>query len=163
MVYLIDGHNLIPKVPGLSLSSPDDEVRLIELLQDFSRNSRNTIEVYFDNAPVSQTEKRRFGSVIAHFVSKRSTADDAIRARLHRLGNSARNYTIVSSDRQVQVDARAAKSAVLSAEEFAHMLFPQPSTHEKDPGADPGAELSPDQLAEWLELFGKKKRSGDQQ
>ena len=37
MPYLIDGHNLIPKVAGLSLKAVDDEMQLIELLQEFCR------------------------------------------------------------------------------------------------------------------------------
>ena len=37
MPYLIDGHNLIPKVRGLSLQSMDDEMELVELLQEFCR------------------------------------------------------------------------------------------------------------------------------
>lgn len=44
MPYLIDGHNLIPKI-GLRLSEPDDELELIRLLQDFARLRRQPIEV----------------------------------------------------------------------------------------------------------------------
>ena len=33
MHYLIDGHNLIARVPGLSLADPDDEVKLLQLLK----------------------------------------------------------------------------------------------------------------------------------
>ena len=40
MGYLIDGHNLIPKIPGMSLRMEDDEQELIQLLQDFSRYKR---------------------------------------------------------------------------------------------------------------------------
>ena len=29
---VIDGHNLIPKIPGLRLDDPDDEMKLIEKL-----------------------------------------------------------------------------------------------------------------------------------
>ena len=35
MSYLIDGHNLIPKIPGLTLRQMDDENELIEILQRF--------------------------------------------------------------------------------------------------------------------------------
>ena len=53
MPYLIDGHNLIPKV-GLRLDSVDDELELIELLQAHGRRSRSLIEVFFDGAPAGQ-------------------------------------------------------------------------------------------------------------
>jgi predicted RNA-binding protein with PIN domain len=48
MQYLIDGHNLIPKVPGLSLSDPDDEEQLINKLSGWARISRQKIIVFFD-------------------------------------------------------------------------------------------------------------------
>ena len=36
MPYLIDGHNLIPKL-GLRLDSVDDEMELVAILQEFCR------------------------------------------------------------------------------------------------------------------------------
>jgi uncharacterized protein len=128
MPYLIDGHNLIAKTPGLSLQAFDDENQLIELLQDFCRTRRKPVEVYFDNAPVGQAAVRRFGQVTAHFVRQGSTADAAIHRRLVRLGKSAGNWTVVSSDRAVQTAARLAHAQVLSSNRGA-------------PGACAGAEL----------------------
>ncbi|MBL0344247.1 hypothetical protein [Candidatus Villigracilis affinis] len=55
MPYLIDGHNLIPKV-GLRLDSPNDELELARLLQDFARIKRQPVEVYFDGAPRSSRD-----------------------------------------------------------------------------------------------------------
>jgi hypothetical protein len=123
MPYLIDGHNLIPKIPGLELSEPDDETQLIELLQVFCRVQRKQVEVFFDNAPVGQPRARKYGLVTARFARSGQTADDLIRQYLQRLGNSARNWTVVSSDGQVQVAARAVRAQVLSAEAFARLLL----------------------------------------
>jgi hypothetical protein len=39
MPYLIDGHNLIPKL-GLRLDSMDDEQELIAILQEYARLER---------------------------------------------------------------------------------------------------------------------------
>jgi uncharacterized protein len=103
MPYLIDGHNLIPKVPGLNLSDIDDEMELVELLQVFCRRKRKTAEVYFDQAPPGFSGRRRFGQVTAYFVPQGHSADDAIRQRLKHLGKAARNWAVVSSDHQVQV------------------------------------------------------------
>jgi hypothetical protein len=36
MPYIVDGHNLIPKVPGLNLQDMEDELQLVELLQEDS-------------------------------------------------------------------------------------------------------------------------------
>src|SRR4026207_107874 len=99
MPYLIDGHNLIPKL-GLRLDSMDDEMELIPFLQEFCRRERKQVDVYFDGAPPAQAGTRKLGAVTAHFVRLGTTADDAIRTRLKTLGKSAKNWVVVSSDRQ---------------------------------------------------------------
>jgi predicted RNA-binding protein with PIN domain len=105
MPFLIDGHNLIPRV-GLRLDSLDDELELIRLLQEYSRLSRGQVEVYFDNAPAGQPAKQKHGMVTAHFVRRPDIADEAIRQRIAKLGASAKNWTVISSDRRVQAEAR---------------------------------------------------------
>jgi phosphoglycerate dehydrogenase-like enzyme len=89
MAYLIDGHNLIPHVRGLSLSDLDDEAALIELLKQFGQQRQKNIEVYFDGAPPGFARQRRFGRVTAHFVPRASSADAAIEQRLVALGRGA--------------------------------------------------------------------------
>lgn len=151
MVILIDGHNLIPHVPGLSLSDPDDEMQLVQLLQDYCRKRRKTVEVYFDRAPVGQFGERRFGQVNAVFVREGITADEAIMARLKALGRSARNAQVVSSDRQVQQAARAVHARVVTAQEFSADLQ---TLMTEEPSLDPRNRLlSEDELTAWETLF----------
>src|SRR5690554_1297675 len=121
MPYLIDGHNLIPKL-GLRLDSIDDEQELIALLQEFCRLEQRKVEVFFDGAPPQHAGTRKIGRVTAHFVRVGNTADDAIRSRLKRLGRGAKNWTVVSSDRQVQAEAGAVQAEIMSSEAFAGML-----------------------------------------
>ena len=85
MPYLVDGHNLIPKV-GLRLDSIDDEMELVAILQEFSRLHRKQVEVYFDGAPAGQAGTRSLGTVKAHFVRAGTTADTAIARRLKKWG-----------------------------------------------------------------------------
>jgi predicted RNA-binding protein with PIN domain len=115
MPYLIDGHNLIPKV-GLKLSSFDDEYELLNLLQEFCRLRRVQVEVYFDGAPPGQAGKRKAGVVTAHFIREGSSADAAIETRLVKIKNSAKNWTVISSDRRIQRSARASGANVMSAD-----------------------------------------------
>ena len=82
MIYIVDGHNLIPKLPGLSLEALDDELRLIERLQVFCRIQRSSVQVFFDRAPAGYSGARSFGSVRAHFVPQGTIADDAIARHL---------------------------------------------------------------------------------
>lgn len=155
MPFLIDGHNLIPKVPGLSLQEIDDESQLIEMLQEYCRKTRKRAEVYFDNAPPGQPSAHTYGNLIARFVRQGRTADQAIRARLARLGRGARNWTVVSSDHAVQSAARAARAQVAPAEEFAQQLVQ--TLVQAETGAPPEEEneLSPEEVEEWLRLFGE--------
>src|SRR3990172_12997266 len=109
MPYLIDGHNLIPKL-GLRLDSADDEMELVAVLQEFARLTRRAVEVFFDGAPAGQAGTRSLGTVKAHFVRLEQTADSAIHARLQKMGRAAQNWTVVSSDHEVQSAARAARA-----------------------------------------------------
>jgi predicted RNA-binding protein with PIN domain len=155
MPYLIDGHNLIPHLPGLDLETPDDEQQLIELLQEFCRLARKEVEVFFDNAPPGQPSARSFGSVVARFVRAGATADQAIQRRLERLGRAARNYLVVSSDRQVQAAARSFHAQVITAEDFALQIQRTLAEAEKTASLSDAVPLSQEELQDWLRLFGE--------
>ncbi len=151
MLILIDGHNLIPKIPGMSLADLDDENQLIPLLQTYCRKRRNTVEVYFDRAPVGRAGKRGFGQVSAFFVRDGITADEAIMARLKALGKRARNVKVVSSDRQVQAAVRGAHAGLVTSDEFSRELQ---AIMEETPSIDPRNRLlNDDELTEWEALF----------
>lgn len=153
MPYLIDGHNLIPKL-GLSLDSPDDEMQLVDIIQEFSRLSRHEAQIYFDGSPAGQPRTRKFGTVTAYFIRIGSSADAAIKARLQRLGRAAQNWTVVTSDHAVQAAARAAHASVLDSEDFARHL-----RRLRDAAQRPAGEprLSAEEIQEWLEIFKKEK------
>jgi predicted RNA-binding protein with PIN domain len=154
MQYLVDGHNLIPKL-GLRLDSFDDEEQLIGRLQEFCRLRRARAEVYFDGAPPGQPSMRKMGSVSAHFVRAASSADAAIEVRLARLGKAARSWTVVSSDGRLQRAAGAVHAAVLSAEEFAGEMSKAGTP--AAPASKGKATLSPEEVEEWLDFFSRKK------
>ena len=158
MPYIIDGHNLIPRIPGLDLATVDDEVQLIELVQEYCRLRRKRAEIYFDNAPPGQPKARHYGQVLARFVRAGQTADDAIRARLLRLGAEARNWTVISSDQQVQLAARAARAQSVSSEAFARLLTDTLRQGESTPGQEAKSSLGDSEVQEWLDLFSS---SGD--
>lgn len=158
MPYIIDGHNLIPKVPGLSLQQMDDEQHLVEMLQEFCRRQRKQVEVYFDNAPPGGVRARNLGSVTARFVRQGTTADSAIRRRLANLGRSARNWIVVSSDQAVQAEARAAHAQVVPSETFARLVTQALDDSRVDQGEDVGTVLNPEEVDDWLQLFGSDER-----
>jgi len=153
MPYLIDGHNLIPKV-GLRLDSLDDEMELVSILQEFARLKRQQVEVYFDGAPIGQAGTQNLGTVRAHFVKLGQTADSAMRARLIKMDRNAKNYIVVSSDREVQSAARVVHAQFISSEDFVKLIkdavnsAPRASTEDK--------KLSSAEVDEWLKLFRDK-------
>ena len=154
MPYLVDGHNLIPKL-GLRLDAVDDEMELVAILKEFARLERRQVEVYFDGAPAGSSGTRRLGAIKAHFVPLGQTADNAIRVRLIKMGNAAKNWTVVSSDRQVQADARGLRAQVISSEEYAGML-----RHAGEDAPKPVGErkLSQKEVDEWLVIFKDRRR-----
>jgi predicted RNA-binding protein with PIN domain len=83
-----------------------------------------------------------------------STADNAIRIRLKQLGKSAKNWTVVSSDRQVQAEAHAAGAEVISSDAFAGMLK---QAHDSSPKPDNERKLSPREVDDWLKLFEQRR------
>lgn len=153
MPYIIDGHNLIPKVPGLHLSDLEDELQLVELLQEFCRVNRKKVEVYFDNAPPGGMEVRKFGSVTARFIRQGVTADQAIINKLKRLSGEARNWTVVSSDREVQAAARKVRAKALTSEVFTRQLLNDLEGIETA-ASEVSEALSSDELQDWMNIFG---------
>jgi uncharacterized protein len=151
MVLIIDGHNLIPHLPGVNLSDPDDEVKLVQLLQDYCRLRRKRAEVFFDRAPVGMAGVQQYGLVRAHFVREGITADAAIMAYLKKLGKRAKNSTVVSSDRQVLAAARGVQAAMMRSEDFA-AAWAQLAADE--PELDPRDRLLGDEeVADWEKFF----------
>jgi predicted RNA-binding protein with PIN domain len=153
MPYIIDGHNLIPKIPGLSLSVIDDEDRLIKLLQEFCRLNQKKVEVYFDKAAVGEEKVRNYGNVRALFVRQGITADDAIRARLRKLGKRAHNWTVVTSDRAVQNSARYQGAKVVSSQDFAARLVDLHRGTSMDSMDKPEKPPDPEDIDYWLRQF----------
>jgi predicted RNA-binding protein with PIN domain len=153
--YLIDGHNLIPKISGLSLRQMDDEARLVELLQVFCRVRRKGVEVFFDGAEPTLSGRKTVGMVVVHNVRKGRTADESIKRRLDQLGNAARNFTVVTSDRQVQGEARIRYAAVMPSETFAMELQAALNASPPSAASEP-ASMSEQELDDWLKLFGQK-------
>ncbi|HEX9019427.1 MAG TPA: NYN domain-containing protein [Anaerolineaceae bacterium] len=161
-MYIIDGHNLIPKLRGLSLADFDDEDQLIQRLQIFSRVTRKRVEVFFDDAPPGQSGTRRYGTVRAHFVPIASEADQAIHDYLEQLGKQANRWTVVSSDHRVQADARERGAKRVTSDVFALLLE---KTLEEDaarnaaqhpappPPPKETAQVNEDPLSEWFQLF----------
>lgn len=155
MGFLIDGHNLIPKIPGLNLHQVDDESELIGILQSFCGAKQKDAVVFFDGAPPGYDGTRSYGRVTAVFVRQGKTADTAIREYLHQLGKAAKNWVVVTSDRQILSEARAKGAGMISSAAFSQQVVAASGARPMSKkGNDP--VLSEDELKDWMTLFGLK-------
>ena len=153
MRYIIDGHNLIPRITGLSLEELDDEARLIQILVKFCQKKRDRVIVFFDKAAPGHQGAINYGAVNAYFVSERRKADDAIHDYLVAHRSEARNFIVVSSDRQVQRDARSFHAGILSTESFSEQLTERLVVPGQRAGETNAGPLTPEEVAEWEKLF----------
>ena len=156
MTLIIDGHNLIPKIPGLRLSDPEDECKLTGLIQEYCRLKRSNAELFFDGAPPGINNKSNGGLVHVHYIRKGLTADQAMINFLSAKGKSSRNFILISSDRRVQIEARSLGCAILTSDQFAAELINILSGKIENKKKQE-TSLSPQEVNEWLELFSHKR------
>ena len=158
MNYLIDGHNLIARTPGLSLADPDDEAKLVQLLRRWTAaDSRRKVTVIFDaGLPAGEAKHMSGGGVKAIFAPNNSTADAVLIRRIEAIGNPP-EFTVVSSDGAVAAAAARRRVAVQASEAFAANMITDrrfgSGEKKKDQRPDAPA-MSPNEMQEWLALFG---------
>jgi predicted RNA-binding protein with PIN domain len=155
MPYIIDGHNLIAAIPGISLHDPEDERALLALLQPLAAREAKMIFIYFDEGQTGGGNNFRIGRIQVRFIIPPRTADQAILAHLDQIGSEAPNWVIVSSDREIQRRALRLGARILSSEDFFNQKLEQsdqPSAVEK-----PHQQLSDDELDAWEALFNEGK------
>ncbi len=155
MPYLIDGHNVIGQTPGLSLADPDDEAKLTALVQRFCAREGRKATVIFDGGLPGGVSKLSTLVVTVIFASDRhTTADDLILNRIRGEKNPG-GLIVVTSDQKIANAARQRRMNVVTAPEFGKLLTKAPAVSragEKERG------LSRGEVAEWEELFRKKRR-----
>ncbi len=151
---IIDGHNLIPKIPGLHLNDMDDEVRLIEIVQEYCRLARRGAELFFDGAPEPKASSRKNGLVHVHFIKLGYSADDAIIQFVKNHEKETNNLIVVSSDHRIQNAVRASGCEVINSESFARNMNAIFSS-DKAVQERKTKPLSTSEVDEWLDLFNK--------
>jgi predicted RNA-binding protein with PIN domain len=152
MTYLIDGHNLIGQLPDMSLDDPNDEAILVQKLRSFTTRTKTRCVVVFDHGVPGGESRLSSRMVQVVFASQRSSAD---RVMIDRIGKirDANRWTVVSSDREVLAVARERHMKTLSAEEFVRLMNAPPKPV-IDAGEAADVHLSPEEVDEWLEMFG---------
>jgi predicted RNA-binding protein with PIN domain len=151
MPFLIDGHNLIGQLAGLRLDDPDDEAKLVAQLRAYCAREGKRATVVFDHGlPGGWSEALSGGGVRVVFTSAGRNADGILRERI-REARDPRGLMVVSSDREVIAAAKAKRVRVMQAEVFAARLGMPVGTAESEE-----AQLSPEEIDEWMQVFGEK-------
>jgi len=162
LMLLIDGHNLIGKLPDLRLDDPQDEQKLVARLQPVAQNLRKPITVVFDPGLLYAPPQRSpAGLVRVLYASQGQTADRVI-VGIVRKARRPQEVTVVTSDRELTSLVRAEGAQVLTSEAFvAQMRPPAPELSEEEERAE--VHISKGEVDAWLAEFeaARQRRAGE--
>ncbi len=158
MPYLVDGHNLMGQIPGLTLANPEDRQRLVQRLCSFARARGCRITIIFDGEPPKGWRSdAALGDVRARHPGRGRSADEVILDAIHRSSAPA-DITLVTSDRSLAEKARHLGARGIPGTRFLRMMGEvargEAGAAEEKPG--PPAQ---DELDGWLEEFSAAKRA----
>ncbi|NTU85517.1 MAG: hypothetical protein HGA45_40205 [Chloroflexales bacterium] len=154
MPILIDGHNLIGQMPGISLTDPDDEARLVLLLRRYAARRRGRkVIVIFDGGVYGHPDDLNGYGVEARFARSPSDADSELIRRI-RAVKRRDEWVVVSSDRAVAGEAQARGLPVVSSQEFARRLVAMDTPRASLNAKRNDRPLSKAEIDEWMRLFG---------
>lgn len=153
MGYIIDGHNLIHALPGITLDDEHDEVKLVLKLKGFFARIGKKAEVIFDGGlPGGVSQDLSSTQVKVTFASAfHSDADTLIKKRI-RDSRDPRQLSIVSSDHAVLNAAAARQANTMTSQEFVAFMDEVWARALEKPAND-DVTLSSDDVDYWLNIF----------
>lgn len=153
MPYLIDGHNLIARLPDINLDDPDDEAKLVIKLRGFAAKHKKKCIVVFDGGiPGGYSTMSNKSVTVVFAAASHTNADNVIKERITKI-NDPRNWTVVSSDNEVLNFAKNYKTQAQTSAQFTQILQTEP--RERDSRGDSAhVHVPEDEVNEWLDLFG---------
>lgn len=158
MPYLIDGHNLIARLPDIDLADPNDEAKLVTKLKGLVAKKRGRMQctVIFDCGLPGGYSAMSTKSVQVIFAAvQHSDADRLLKLHIRRTRDPS-NWTVVSSDQAVLDCARAHKMKWLTSAEFVDKIVDD-RPEEDARGEEVDIQVSEAEVDEWLDLFGGGK------
>ncbi len=160
MHYLIDGHNLIGRMPDIDLADPNDEVKLVLKLRGWAAAQRQRkLTIFFDGGlPGGRSQRMSSSNVKVIFAPAGKTADLLIINQIKRVKNPA-EFILISSDQQIIRAAQARSMKFWRSESFVKRLSQEQSERyaapeEESPATAVDPTISASDVAEFMELFG---------
>jgi len=152
MPVLIDGHNLIGRLPDIRLEDEDDEAQLVSRLQAYVSRTGKRVTVVFDHGlPGGVSKALSGGRIKVVFAPTSSSADRVLLQRIRKERNP-QGLIVVSSDREVIAAAADRGARVVRSEAFVDQLEGAPAS-EGDKASE--VQLGPEEVDAWLKLFGE--------
>lgn len=151
--YIVDGYNLLHcfRYLGRMMNREPERARaeLVRRLGGFRGSKRIRVWVVFDGRGDEDELKRAGVYGVRVFFSGQASADSRI-IQLLKQQKNPRAWTVVSSDREVQFNARGVGAEVVGSGRFADLVAasaPKPVSESEKP------EMSASDVAEWEEFF----------
>ena len=154
MPLLVDGHNLIGQIPGISLADANDEAKLVMLLRRYATAKRaRQVFVVFDHGVYGHPEQLDGYGVSCYFARSPRDADQELMRRIKKVAHP-KEWTVVTSDRQVARVAADRGVQVISSQAFvAQLTTPALQAAPEEKPRD--VKLSAEEIDEWMALFGQ--------
>ncbi len=152
MFVLIDGHNLIGKLPDISLSDADDEQQLVEKIMRYRARTGRRVTIVFDSGGAYKpSATKRRGGLTVRYAPHGITADSLIIKQLRRERNP-KEVLVITSDRAIQRAATQMGAQIMSSQAFADVLA---DLHSPAATVADDVHLSDEEIDDWLSLFGE--------
>lgn len=152
MPLLIDGHNLIAKIPDLHLDDPHDEAQLVERLRRYQARTGKRLTVMFDGGLPGGPERGLSTSKVGVVFAPAGQPADGLIVNRVRRSRDPHGLTVVTSDQKIVAAAEQCGARVVPAETFAAELDAAPPAESGD------VSLSAREVDEWLALFQERDR-----
>ena len=149
--YIIDGNNVIGKIPELFRIQKNDKQRpreqLVYLLQRYFRNKKINLTLHFDGFANTQLSLSK-GKIV---YSENRQADSLIKENIERIVNR-KNIILVTSDNELKNFGKACGCSIISSKDFGVML-----TQSSSPDEEKSRTEEINDIEEWKRIFSGKQ------
>ncbi|UCG35411.1 MAG: NYN domain-containing protein [Candidatus Omnitrophota bacterium] len=147
LVYIIDGFNVIHKIPTLkSSSNPWQDLISYIKQKKLTGSKNNKVCIVFDGSPRTDALRERQFQIL--FSCERD-ADDVIKERIQKAKNK-RQIVLVSDDREIRDFAKAQGANLLSVADFLKVKQKQKKEPSKDISYSLQREITEELRKIWL-------------
>jgi predicted RNA-binding protein with PIN domain len=155
MPVIIDGHNLIGRMSGISLADPHDEEKLIRILAQDLHLGRQKATVVFDKAAAMDMGARYETERLRVIFAPPESSADAIIMDIIKNDPNPRGLTVVTSDNEIRRCARSRRARLISSEDFARRLESPALNRRVRRPVEHGEDFDVD---DWLQYFKRRRK-----